>query len=255
MNRRMLRIALAATLAATGLVGSVSTARADHHLIMVREVHRGATAADDYVMLQLFADGQNVGLSSHYIDILNADGQANAEYPLPQVPFGQSQRTILIGNTGVAGADFNNAGVAVPTDGAACYDETNGYNGTGGIDCVAWGNFNGSIHPLSSPGLPTILGGVGLATGQTLVRTIARGCPTLLDAADDTNSSAADLALGTPIGRNNAATPTEKPCGTAAKKKKKTKKCKKKKKKKGKSAASVAKKKKKKCKKKKKKKK
>jgi hypothetical protein len=74
---------------------------------------------------------------------------------------------------------------------------------------------------------------MGLAPGQTLVRTISRGCPTLLDAPDDTNSSNADFALGAATPRNNAATPTEKPCttgsgstGTAAKKK-----CKKKKKK------------------------
>ncbi len=183
---------------------------------MVREVHRGATTAGDYVMLQMFAPGQAVALNTHYIDILDSTGQANAEYPLPTGMIGQDQRTILIGNTGVAGADFNNAGVAVPPNGAACYDETNGYNGTGGIDCVAWGAFDGSIHPLSSPALPLALGGVGLAPGQSLVRTLSRGCATLLDSADDTNNSDADFSIGAPIGRNNGATPTEKPCGQAS---------------------------------------
>jgi hypothetical protein len=147
----------------------------------------------------------------------------------------------------VAGADFNNAGVVIPDNGAVCYDETNGYKGTGGIDCVAWGNFLGNVHPLSSPALPTALGGVGLAPGQTLVRTIARGCPTLLDPPDDTNNSAADFALGTAGPRSNAATPTEKPCtgtGSTTTGKKKCKKTKKKR------SAEVAKKKK--CKKKKK---
>jgi hypothetical protein len=211
MNR-LRRIALVAALAVTGLMGLASSAQADHHLIMVREVHRGVTSAGDYIVLQMFADGQNVALQTHYIDILGTDGQAGAEYALPTGMIGQSQRTILIGNTGVAGADFNNAGVAIPTNGAVCYDETNGYNGTGGLDCVAWGAFDGSIHPLSSPALPLALGGVGLAPGQSLVRTIARGCATLLDSADDTNNSDADFALGPPIGRNNAATPTETPC-------------------------------------------
>jgi len=211
------KLALGAALALVGSMGLASTAQADHHLIMIREVHRGATPQGDYLMLQMFADGQNVALNTHVIDILTSQGQANAEYPLPTGMLGQSQRTILIGNTGVAGADFQNAGVVIPQNGAVCYDETNGYNGTGGIDCVAWGAFDGSTHPLSSPGLPLALGGVGLAPGQSLVRTIARGCATQLDSADDTNNSDADFALGTPIGRNNAATPTEHACnGTAA---------------------------------------
>ena len=178
---------------------------------MVREVHRGPTTAGDYVMLQMFADGQNVALNTHYIDILDSTGMAAAEYPLPVGMVGQNQRTILIGNS-VPGADFNNPGVVIPANGAVCYDQTNSYNGTGGLDCVAWGSFTGTAHPLSSPGLPVALPGVGLAAGQSLVRKINRGCVTLLDSADDTNNSSADFALGTPIGRNNAATPTEKPC-------------------------------------------
>ena len=231
MNRRLTRIALLAALTLTATIGIASSARADHHLIMVREVHRDAVAAQNYIVLQMFADGQNVNLGTHYIDILDGTGQADAEYPLPAVPNGLNQRTILIANN-ITGADFNNAGVVIPQDGAVCYDETNGYNGTGGLDCVAWGNFTGTTHPLSSPALPTVLGGVGLANGQTLVRTIARGCATALDAADDTNNSNADFALGSANPRNNAATPTEKPCtgagSTTAKKK-----CKKHKKKTG----------------------
>jgi hypothetical protein len=210
---------IAGAICAIGLVAA-PVAQADHHLIQIREVHRGATAAGDYIELQMFADGQNVALNTHYIDILQADGQAAAEYPLPAGMVGQNQRTILIGNTGVAGADFTNAGVALQTNGAACYDEHASYDGTGGLDCVAWGNFVGNIHPLSSPALPTVLGGVGLAPGQTLVRSISRGCPSALDAADDTNSSVGDFALGTANPRNNAATPTEVPCTTPPPKKK-----------------------------------
>ena len=246
MNR-LSRIALAASLTATAALGLASAAQAAPQLL-IREAHRGATAAGDYVMLQMIADGQNT-LAGNYIDILGADGQAGAEYQLPNVANGQNQRTVLIGNTGVAGADFTNAGVALQTDGAVCLDTHGGYDGTGGFDCVAWGNFVGNVHPLSSPALPTVLGGVGLAPGQTLVRTIARGCATALDAPDDTNNSAADFALGTGIGRPNAATPTETLCtggGTTTTTPKK--KCKKKKKKKH-SAESA---KKKKCKKKKK---
>jgi hypothetical protein len=231
MNRRLTRIALVTALAITATMGIASSARADHHLIMVRDVHRGTGGGPgDYVMLQMFADGQNINLPSHYIDILDSTGMASAEYPLPAVANGGSQRTILIGNA-VPGADFNNAGVIIPQNGAVCYDELGGYNGTNGIDCVAWGTFTGTTHPLSSPGLPVALAGVGLAPGQTLLRTESRGCATALDAPDDTNNSAADFAIGGPQGRNNATAPPETLCttpgtgtGTTAKKCKKKKK-------------------------------
>jgi hypothetical protein len=224
MNR-LSRFALAATLTLTAALGFVSAAQAAPQ-VLIREVHRGATFTGDYVMLQMIADGQNT-LAGNYIDILDSAGMAGAEYQLPNVANGQSQRTVLIGNTGVAGADFTNAGVAIQTDGAVCLSTHGGYDGTGGFDCVAYGNFTGVTHPLSSPALPTVLGGVGIAPGQTIVRTIARGCATALDAPDDTNNSASDFALGSPIGRPNAAIPTEKFCTPATTTPKK--KCKKKK--------------------------
>jgi Ca2+-binding RTX toxin-like protein len=210
MNRWLTRIALTAALTATASVGIAASASAAPQLL-IREAHRGTTSAGDYVMLQMIADGQNT-LAGNYIDILTPDGQASAEYPLPNVANGQSQRTVLIGNTGVTGADFANAGVALQTNGAVCLDTHGSYDGTGGFDCVAWGNFVGNVHPLSSPALPVALAGVGLAPDQSLVRAICRGDQTLLDAPDDTNNSNADFAVGTPIGRNNAATPTETPC-------------------------------------------
>jgi hypothetical protein len=244
-SKRGLFLSSVAAMAASCVLAGA--AQADHHLIQIREVHRGTTASGDYVELQMFADGQNVALNTHYLAILTPDGAANYDSPLPNVAVGLNQHTVLIGNTGVAGADLNDAGVAIPASGAVCYDETNGYNGTNGLDCAAWGSFTGGTHPLSSPGLPVALPGVGLAPGQTLVRSICRGNTSQLDFADDTNNSAADFALGTGNPRNNAAAPSETPCAGTT-----TKKCKKKKKKHHSSAAQVAKKKHKKCKKKKK---
>jgi hypothetical protein len=202
--------------------------------LLIREVHRGPTADSDYVMLQMTGDGQNT-LAGNYIDILDGGGMAGAEYELPNVPNGQNQRTVLIGNTGVIGADFTNAGVALQQDGGVCLDTHNGYDGTGGFDCVAWGNFTGSTHPLSSPALPTILGGVGLSVNQTLQRSISRGCGTALDAPDDTDSSVNDFSLiGMPNPRGNSLVAGEKLCtaaGTTATTPATTvKKCKKKKK-------------------------
>lgn len=210
MNRRLTRTALGAALAVAMTMGIASGASAAPQ-VLIREVHRGTTPSSDYVMLQMTADGQN-NLAGNYIDLLDGSGMAGGEYELPNVPNGQNQRTVLIGNTGVIGADFTDAGVALSTDGGVCLSTHGGYNGTGGFDCVAWGNFTGSTHPLSSPALPTVLGGVGLAKGQTLVRTIARGCATALDPPDDTNSSVDDFSLGTANPRGNSLVASETLC-------------------------------------------
>ena len=140
------RLALIAALAVAAFASAASSASAAPQ-VLIREVGRGATSQSDYVMLQMTADGQN-NLAGNYIDFLSADGMANGEYQLPNVPNGQNQRTVLIGNTGVSGADFSDAGVANQTDGAVCLSTHGGYDGTGGFDCVAWGNFTGWTHPL-----------------------------------------------------------------------------------------------------------
>jgi hypothetical protein len=246
----MRRSRIAVLTAATAVLASgafAASASALFHDVRVSEVHEdaGGGVTGDYAELQMFSAGQNA-LATHYIRFLDADGMALAEYPLPNVPNGESQRTVLVGNTGVPGADFTNAGVNVAASGGVCWNETNG--GLGGIDCVIWGAFTGSTTPPSSPaGSPAAPAGLG--AGQSLQRSLAPGCPTLLEAADDTNNSLTDFAIGPPSPRGNSVAPTEKPCTPAAKKKK----CKKKKKKK-KSGGSLYAAKKKKCKKKKKKK-
>jgi hypothetical protein len=231
MSRWLTRVAIVAALTAA-TAGAASSASAAPQLL-IREVHRGPTLQSDYVMLQMTADGQN-NLGGNYIDILGQDGMAGAEYPLPNVANGQNQRTVLIGNTGVIGADYTNAGVALPQNGGVCLDTHSVYDGTGGFDCVAWGSFTGTVHPLSSPALPTVLTGTGLSIDQTLQRTIARGCPTALDAPDDTNNSANDFSLvATPNPRGNSLVAGEQLClgNQPSKPYTPAKKCKKKKKK------------------------
>ena len=226
MNRRLKRIAVVGALAAgcTGLLAS--TATASFHLTKIREVHRGADGAHSWVMLQLPADGEGF-LMNHYISFRSADGQIQGDHLISTNATNNfSQRTYLVGGSAVPGTDSPGADdQLVGQDGAACYET--GSTGSGGLDCVTWGAFNGSITPLSSPaGSPA----PALAVGQSLVRSISRGCATSLDAADDTDNSAADFSIGTPIGRPNAATPTEKACtGTGTTPKKKCKKHKKKK--------------------------
>ena len=70
-----------------------------------------------------------------------------------------------------------------------------------------WGTFSGSLTPPVAPNAPA------LAAGQSLSRSIAPGCATLLESADDTDSSAADFALGVPTPRPSSVTPTETACG------------------------------------------
>jgi hypothetical protein len=203
-----------ATLAAAAAIVVVATfagsAQADYHLVKVREVHRGTAFTGDYVMLQMYAGGQNL-FGGHHVRILDGTGQVNADYVLNNAPNGQSQRTYLLGNTAVGGADQSEAGVIIEASGAVCYNDLGA--GLGGIDCVAWGGFlpgMGGETPSSLTGNPAVPGGLG--TDQSLVRTIARGCPTALDAADDTDNSAADFTTGTGTPRPNAVTPTETLC-------------------------------------------
>jgi hypothetical protein len=240
-RRRIASLTAALALLASGIFAA--NAGASFHLVKVSEVHEDAAGGllGDYAELQMYAAGQNL-LATHWIRFLNVNGDALAEYELPNVPSGENQRTVLIGNTGVAGADFANAGVNVEASGGVCWNTTNG--GLGGIDCVVWGAFNGATPPSSPAGSPAAPAGLG--AGQSLQRKLTPGCATLLEAGDDTNNSAADFVVGAPTPRNNSVAPTEKACTGAAK----AKKCKKQKKGKGKSGAAAAKKK---CKKKKKK--
>ena len=67
-----------------------------------------------------------------------------------------------------------------------------------------------SAGPLDAPGRHA--GAGASSSGQSLTRSIARGCATLLEAGDDTGDSAADFALATPSPRPNSAAPTETAC-------------------------------------------
>jgi hypothetical protein len=208
MNRRLARTALLAALTLTACAGFASSAAASFHLTKIREVHLGADVAHSYVMLQLPADNEGF-LMNHYVSFRAADGQIDGDHLITTNAANMgSQRTFLVGGSAVPGSDSVGASdQLVAPSGAACYESGNG--GLGGLDCVSWGSFDGSTTPLSSlAGNPA----PALAVGQSLVRTISRGCATALDAADDSDNSAADFSIGTPIGRNNAAAPTETVC-------------------------------------------
>ncbi len=95
-----------------------------------------------------------------------------------------------------------------PAGGAVCFSS----NQFGNIDCASWGSFMnlGSLPGASDPESPG-----GIPNGQSIQRSLAPGCATLLEAGDDTNNSAGDFAPGAPNPRSNATAPTEVPCPPA----------------------------------------
>ena len=261
MNRSPTRFALVASLALVarpdaGCRGDSSGAT--YHENRIREVHEGG-ATGDYVELQAFAAGQNL-VGGKYINTYDGGGGTPlTDYTIPtNVTNGANQATILIANTPMV-----NGGHGGLQRRARSQRRQHRRNRLlhGHLDHRRarlrrirrgrrWERHGAHLHP--SAVRHSIRPARRGPRRQSLVRTIAQGCGSSLDPADDTNS-AADFTLGPGSPRNNAATPTETPCAaspatpapttTAAKKKckkekkkhsaegAKKKKCKKKKKK------------------------
>lgn len=209
------RIVAGCLIAETALAVTTGTAAASFHFMKISEVGRGSTGAgfnDAFVELQMYAAGQNF-VSGKELRFYDAAGNLAATFILPgNAASGQNQRTILIGDTGAPGpgGDFTDTAMAgrVGSSSAICFvDPVPATDDL--IDCVAWGAFDDSAQATRLPvGTPAS----APASGQSLTRSIMPGCPTLLQAADDTNDSATDFALGTPSPRLNSVTPTESAC-------------------------------------------
>ena len=178
-----IRLPLALAIAAVGLLLVPAGASAAFHLTKIREVHEGGAGAD-YVELQMYASGQNF-VSSHYLVTYAGAAPFTTYQFLTGVANGQNQRTILVSDSatpmGIT-ADF-----VVPGD-------------------------NLFPGPDGSVGNPVLFLSGGLTPGTSIERSIAPGCPTLLEGSDDTNDSATDFAVATPSPRNNATAPTETAC-------------------------------------------
>lgn len=202
-----MRVRIAAILAAGAVaLGVAPAAQANFHLMSISEVATNPAGADSaFIELQMYSSGQNQ-TGGHSVTFYASDGTLATPVPLVNVASGANQRTILIGDTAVPGRDvtydmlWETVGTYGP-GGAACFDT---------VDCVSWGNFANV-----NAALPSLTGTPAFAIppGQSLTRSIAPGCATLLEASDDTNNSVADFALATPTPRNNATPPTEVACG------------------------------------------
>jgi hypothetical protein len=188
-------------------------AQASFHLISIREVYPGSAAHPDsgYVELQMYASGQDL-VAGRALTVYDAGGtQIGAFAFAGNVSNAANQQTILIGDSGVQSAfgvapDLADASLEIRAGGgAACW--------AGSIDCVSWGSFGGSTP--SPSGTPADPGGI--PDGMALRRTAQPGCPTLLEATDDTNDSATDLLDSSPSPRNDSSPISEAACtGPAA---------------------------------------
>lgn len=197
------------------ILGLPATAQASYHLMKIREVHEGTGATGDYIELQMTSAGQNL-VSGHFLALYDNGGNLMHSFQFTAgVANGENQRTILISDGGPIGTapDFVDLGLnVVAPAGSACYLDS---LPSSGIDCVTWG---AAAPPTTNPspvGMPVLFFG-GLAEGQSIGRTIAPNCPTLLEDADDTTDSATDFALAPPNPRNNASAVTETPCAGSA---------------------------------------
>ncbi len=127
------------------------------------------------------------------------------------VPNGDTQRTILIGDTATTGNPdlvYDQLHDALfpgtTTGGAVCFADASP------PDCVSWGNFTGAGALPGATGLPEAPGGI--PAGSSISRSIARGCATLLEPGDDTDDSSVDFSVTSLTPRNNTVAPTETAC-------------------------------------------
>jgi len=179
----------------------------------VREVYPAGDSS--YVELQMYSAGEYL-VAGHHLVAYNADGSVANDFSLPSNVSAASPNnaTILIADSGYAGPpspDDLDTGLNLSASaGAVCWTDGSP------PDCVSWGAFTGPFPPHAPTplvaGSPVSPGPGGVTAGKALRRSIAAGCPTLLEAADDTDSSLADFSEQTPAPRSNASTVVEHGC-------------------------------------------
>jgi hypothetical protein len=199
------RLAVAFLAATATLAAIPAAASATFHEILVREVYAGGASNDSYVVLQAYNGGQNL-LGGHSLAAYNASGTLIGTFTFPgMVSNSANQMTVLVADSSYAttfpsgpapdgtAADFD----LNPAGGGVCW---------GGLDCVSWGSFSGTLTPTA--GTPAL----AMTASMALRRGIAAGnCVNRLDTGDDTNDSAADFSLQSPHPRDNASPIEEAP--------------------------------------------
>jgi len=194
-------------LALLGLTLAAPSASATFHEVSIREVYPGSSTAPDseYVELQMWASGQNL-VAGHSIAVYNGSGALLGSATFSGNLSGSANQSTILAATAGATADFGvdadvglPPGLLDPSAGAVCWEA---------LDCVSWGSFSGTTpSPAGSPAMPS-----GIPDGMALRRTIAPGCPSLLQPGDDTNNSDTDFSAVFPAPRPNSVEPSEHGC-------------------------------------------
>jgi hypothetical protein len=214
VGKRLGLVAAVAAFAAWLALGS--SALASNHLIKIREVYPGDLTHTDaeYVELQMYAPGQNFFNAGTVLNLYGPTGTITKNYvtdsQTSNPPNSASQQRVIYMTASAETLFTMNVGFVMssgdalsPAGGAVCYVPTQ----VASADCVSWGNFSGSGS------LPSSTGGnvAAIPNGQAIGRSIAAGCPTLLEASDDSNQPSNWSAV-TPNPLANSDTPPEHPC-------------------------------------------
>jgi hypothetical protein len=206
---------------AVGLLALPAVAQGSFHFVSVREVYPGDDAHPnaEYVVLQMYAAGQHL-VADHELTMYGPGGFDAADETgsgtfADDLVNGQNQRTMLLATPEAetefsitADATLAPGGSLDPDGGAVCWG-TGDIDPPNPLDCVAWGSFNDpDAAKMARVGTPE----AAPENSNALRRTIAPNCSTMLEAADDTNDSAADFLPVVPSPRNNSSAITETPC-------------------------------------------
>lgn len=178
-------------------------AEASFHLMKVVQVFPGTAAAPNaqFVVIQMYSGGQTQ-LGGHQISVFNAAGNPIQAFTFPAaVSNGGAQARILIGTVEAAALfgmsnDLTMTAVLPLAGGKVCFDASP-------VDCLAWGNYSGSLTGIGTP----FNAGTGLVPGMAAIRRLdVSGGAGTLEAGDDTDNCASDFVLGVPLPRNNDTT-------------------------------------------------
>jgi cysteine-rich repeat protein len=184
-------------------------ASATFHLIKIVEIFPGTAASPtaQYIMLQMYSDGQN-HVAGRSLLFYNSAGTRIGTITFPaDVANGSSQATLLIATTTAQSFFQVPADITISPCSRVVYFECEPWVFRAGkacwadsLDCVAWGRYTGAVTGAGKPFNEV----TGIRRGRAAVRRrdIA-GSAATLDAGDDTNNSATDFVLGFPSPRNN----------------------------------------------------
>lgn len=199
----ILKIGFVAALVGASVVPAPS-AHALFHLIKITEVFPGTTpqSAAQFIELQMYAGDQRF-LASHEVVVFDSAGVEAATYTFTSaMQNGASQAYVLLATPqaedlfGVP-ADLAMGPSITGGGGKTCFRSSAGEL----IDCASWGGYSGddmgSGTPFNAP--------LGLTPDRSMTRDVSGGDdPNGLDAADDTDDSAADFDFASPSPTNNA---------------------------------------------------